>query len=244
MLKKWGKFLIPGTHIAGWLPLIIMIVAWSAGNLTFNPIQAATIRTGRTAIIFLVLSLAITPMNTLFGLRQLIPLRRWLGLYAFLYASVHVSIFTGVDYGFNLELLRGAILEKPYAFVGAATFLILLPLALTSTKGWMRRLKKNWKRLHRLAYIAGPLATIHYAWAQKADIRLPIALGVLVLILLVLRIGPVRARVGGWRYLPRSARNWFISRLGGNADARAHQDASIHAGVHTHNAISGKLDQE
>jgi hypothetical protein len=128
MSKRWGKLLLVGTHIAGWLPLIIMIVAWSTGNLTFNPIQAATIRSGRTAIIFLILSLAITPINTLFGLRQLIPLRRWLGLYTFLYATVHVSIFTGVDYGFNLVLLREAILEKPYAFVGAATFSILLPL--------------------------------------------------------------------------------------------------------------------
>jgi hypothetical protein len=129
MSKRWGKLLLVGTHIAGWLPLIIMIVAWSTGNLTFNPIQAATIRSGR---------LAITPINTLFGLRQLIPLRRWLGLYTFLYAAVHVSIFIGVDYGFDLVLLREAILEKPYAFVGAATFSILLPLALTSTKGWMR----------------------------------------------------------------------------------------------------------
>lgn len=221
MLKHWEKLLLPGTHIAGWLPLIIMIVAWSTGNLTFNPVQAATIRTGRTAIIFLALSLAITPMNTLFGLRQLIPLRRWLGLYAFLYASVHVSIFTGLDYGFNFDLLRAAILEKPYALVGAMTFLILLPLALTSTRGWMRRLNKNWKRLHRLVYIAGPLATIHYAWAQKADIRIPIALGVLILMMLVLRIRSVRGRVAQWRHRAHSARNWLPSRTRNNADSAA-----------------------
>ena len=218
MSKRWGNLLLIGTHIAGWLPLIIMIVAWSMGNLTFNPVQAATIRSGRTAIIFLILSLAITPINTLFGLRQFIPLRRWLGLYAFLYAAVHVSIFTGVDYGFDLALLREAILEKPYAFVGAATFLILLPLALTSTKGWMRRLKKNWKRLHRLAYLAGPLATIHYAWAQKADIRIPIAVGILILLLLGLRIGPVRAWASQVRYLPRTLRNLFISHNSGRVD--------------------------
>lgn len=218
MSKRLGTLLLIGTHIAGWLPLIIMIVAWSTGNLTFNPVQAATIRSGRTAIIFLILSLAITPMNTLFGLRQLIPLRRWMGLYAFLYAAVHVSIFTGVDYGFDLALLREAILEKPYAFIGAATFLILLPLALTSTKGWMRRLKKNWTRLHRLVYLAGPLATIHYAWAQKADIRIPIAAGILILILLGLRIGPVRAWASQLRYLPRILRNRFMSRKTERAD--------------------------
>lgn len=221
MSKRWGKILLVGTHVGGWLPLIIMIVAWSTGNLTFNPVQAATIRTGRTAIIFLILSLSITPINTLFGLRQLIPLRRWLGLYAFLYAAVHVSIFTGVDYGFDLVLLREAILEKPYAFVGAATFLILLPLALTSTQGWMRRLKKNWKRLHRLVYVAGPLATIHYAWAQKADIRIPIAVGILILILLVLRIGIVRTWASRVRYAPRLLRSWLASRNQATIDASA-----------------------
>lgn len=212
MSKRTGALLLVGTHIAGWVPLIAMIIAWSTGNLTFNPVQAATIRTGRTAIIFLVLSLMITPLNTLFGLRQLIPLRRWLGLYTFLYAAVHVSIFIGVDYGFDLTLLQEAILEKPYAFVGAATFLILLPLALTSTKGWMRRLKKNWKRLHRLVYLAAPLATIHYAWAQKADIRIPIAVGILILVLLALRIGPIRASASRIRYAPRSLRTWLATR--------------------------------
>ncbi len=212
MSKRAGTILLVCTHIAGWVPLIVMIVAWSTGNLTFNPVQAATLRTGRTALIFLVLTLAVTPVNTLFGLRQIIPLRRWLGLYAFLYALVHVSIFTGVDYGFDLALLQEAILEKPYAFVGAATFLILLPLALTSTKGWMRRLKKNWKRLHRLVYVAGPLATIHYAWAQKADIRIPILVGLLLAIFFLLRIGPVRASASRLRYAPRNFRTWLASR--------------------------------
>ncbi len=212
MSRRKEKFLPVGLHIAGWLPLIIMIAAWSTGNLTVNPIQAATIRTGRTAIIFLVLCLTITPLNTLFGLKQLIPLRRWLGLYAFLYAAVHVSIFTGVDYGFDLALLQEAILEKPYAFVGAATFLMLLPLALTSTKGWMRRLKKKWKALHRLIYVAGPLATIHYAWAQKADIRIPIAVGIFVLILLILRLSPVRSAASRIRYLPRVLKSRSLSR--------------------------------
>ncbi|TFH37871.1 MAG: sulfoxide reductase heme-binding subunit YedZ [Anaerolineales bacterium] len=211
MSKVWGRVLQVSTHSAGWVPLIVMIIAWSSGNLTFNPVQAATIRTGRTAIIFLLLSLTVMPMNTLFGFKQLIPLRRWLGLYAFMYAAVHVSIFIGVDYGFDLNLLREAILEKPYAFVGAATFLLLLPLALTSTKGWMRRLKKNWKRLHRLVYIAAPLATIHYAWAQKADIRIPIAVGIFVVLLLGLRIGPIRAFASRLRYAPRSFRTRFAS---------------------------------
>jgi sulfoxide reductase heme-binding subunit YedZ len=218
MSKRWGVLLLIATHIAGWVPLLVMILAWSTGNLTFNPIQAATIRTGRTAIIFLLASLAVTPIYTLSGLRQLIPLRRWLGLYAFLYAAVHVSIFIGVDYGFDLTLLREAILQKPYITVGAATFMMLLPLALTSTKGWMRRLKKNWKRLHRLIYLAAPLATIHYAWAQKADIRIPIAAGTLVLVLLTLRVNPVRSWASRVRNIPRTFRARLASRHEGRLD--------------------------
>jgi sulfoxide reductase heme-binding subunit YedZ len=109
-------------------------------NLTANPIQAITLRTGKAAIVLLVLTLSVTPINTLFGFRQVIKVRRALGLYAFLYAGLHFAIFIGLDYVFDLELIIEAIFDKPFALVGFLTGLILIPLAITSTKGWMKRL--------------------------------------------------------------------------------------------------------
>ena len=124
-----------------------LVVAALTDNLTVNPIQAATLRTGKTAMILLVLSMACTPANTVFGFTQAIRVRRALGLYAFLYAAVHFSIFFGIDYGFDVGLIWLELADKRYILVGAAALLILIPLAVTSTKGWQRRLKKTWKQL-------------------------------------------------------------------------------------------------
>lgn len=141
---RFTKFQI-FVHIVALLPLVILIIGALRGNLTYNPIQAATLRTGKTAMILLVASLACTPVNTVFGFTPAIKVRRALGLYAFLYALVHFSIYVGVDYGFDLQLILLELSEKRYVLVGFAAFLILLPLAITSTKGWQRRMKKNWK---------------------------------------------------------------------------------------------------
>ena len=166
---------------------------------SFNPIQEVTLRTGRYALILLILSLACTPLNTLLGFRWVLPLRKWLGLYAFMYASFHFLIFIGLDYGFDLELILEAIFEKRYALVGFTAFLILLPLAITSTKGWMKRLGKNWKRLHRWVYLASLLVIVHFVWLVKADIRRPLAYGAVVVLLLVLRTPWVRRKASKFR---------------------------------------------
>jgi methionine sulfoxide reductase heme-binding subunit len=149
-----------------------MVLVYNAltDNLTANPIQAATQRTGMIAISMLALSLICTPLNSLFHWRIVLPLRRTLGLYAFWYAIVHLFIFAVVDYGLDFELLYGSLLKKPFIYVGLTVFLILLLMAVTSTNGWKKRLGKNWKRLHRLVYIAAPLAGLHFAWALKGDI--------------------------------------------------------------------------
>jgi sulfoxide reductase heme-binding subunit YedZ len=139
-----------------------------------------------------VLSLAATPMNTLFGFRQAIKVRRALGLYAFLYASLHVIVFFYVDYALDFALILQDVGSKRYVIIGAATFLVLLPLALTSTRGWMKRLGKNWKRLHKLVYLAGVLAVVHYVWLVKSDIREPLAFGLAVGLLLLARVPSVR----------------------------------------------------
>ncbi|MBE7468799.1 MAG: sulfoxide reductase heme-binding subunit YedZ [Anaerolineae bacterium] len=194
--KNWLRIL---THVGAVTPLAWLLWDYWFDNLTVNPIQDITFRTGKPALILLVLSLACTPVNTLFGFKQALPLRKPLGLYAFMYVSLHFLIFIGLDYGFDWGLLYEAIFEKRYALVGFAAFLILLPLAVTSTQGWMRRLGKNWKRLHRWVYLAGILAVIHYVWLVKSDIREPLLYGAAVALLLILRLPAVRKAVTNFR---------------------------------------------
>ncbi len=186
-------------HAAALAPLALLLVAWLTDNLTVNPIQEATFRTGKTAMVLLVASLACTPANTVFGFRPALKVRRALGLYAFLYAAIHLAIFMGLDYGFDLRLVALELAEKRYILVGAAALLILLPLAVTSTKGWQRRLGKAWKTLHRWVYLAGVLVIFHYIWVQKSDIREPIVWGAILGVLLLLRVPPIRRRAAGWR---------------------------------------------
>lgn len=192
------------THLAAWAPLLVLIYDAVQGNLTINPYQAATQRAGDTALVLLILSLACTPVNTIFRLPQVIKLRRPLGVYAFFYAVVHLYIFIGLDYGFNWRLLWLDLSDKRYILVGLAAFLILLPLTATSWEWWKIRLRKNWKRLHSLVYLAGVLVVLHFAWVVKGnintlqgDILRPLLAGVAVTLLLVARIPAVRRRIAG-----------------------------------------------
>jgi sulfoxide reductase heme-binding subunit YedZ len=188
-------------------------LAWLAwdyfqDNLSVNPIADITARTGQPAIILLMLSLACTPVNIISGYARVLTLRRSLGLYAFMYACLHFLTFVGLDYGFNLEFILGdALLEKRYIIVGLAALLILIPLAITSTRGWMKRLGRNWKRLHQLVYVAGGLAVFHFLWLVKAT-RLyePLIYAVILTVLLVIRIPPVRRFFVGLRRRPAPAR--------------------------------------
>jgi len=186
-------------HLCAIFPLAWLIWDFSTDNLTANPIQAATLRTGKAAIVLLVLTLAVTPFYTVFGFKPILTIRRTLGLYTFLYVSIHFLIFTGLDYGFDVTLLKEAIFEKRYALVGFAAALILLPLAITSTRGWMKRLGRKWKQLHRLIYLAGLLAVIHYIWLVKGDIRQPLLFGLVVILLLLARVPAIRRRLSGLR---------------------------------------------
>jgi len=186
-------------HVAGWLPLFFMLYDGLTNNLSINPIQEIVQRLGRFALYFLAASLACTPLNTLFGWRDLLKHRRTLGLYSFMYASLHFFVIVAVDYGFNWSQLQQIIFTKPYALVGFTTGLILLALAITSFDIWKKRLKKNWKRLHALIYPAGLLAVLHYGWAKKGnflalsgDIIRPLIFGVILIILLAIRIPAIK----------------------------------------------------
>jgi methionine sulfoxide reductase heme-binding subunit len=200
-LSAWPRrhWLTLLTHAGALLPLALLLWDAAQRNLTANPIQAITQRTGYPALVLLVLSLACTPANTLFGARRLLALRRPLGLYGFLYASLHLAVFVALDYGLDAALIWQTVAEKRYVIAGFAAFLLLVPLALTSTRGWMRRLGRTWRRLHRLVYLAVPLGVVHYLWLVKSDIRAPLLFGAAVAVLLALRLPPVRRRATRWR---------------------------------------------
>jgi methionine sulfoxide reductase heme-binding subunit len=191
-------------HVAALAPLALLIWDGLHGGLTADPIQAITARTGRTALVLLLLSLACTPASTLFGLRKALRWRRPLGIYAFLYIGLHFLTFAVLDYGLDLDLIRPAIFEKRYAMAGLAAGLLLAPLAITSTRGWMRRLGKNWGRLHRLVYLAAVLAVVHWAWLVKADRRLPYLYGAVLAVLLIARTPPARRALAGLRQRVRA----------------------------------------
>ena len=193
-------------HIYALSALVHILFDLLTGNVSANPIQELEQRTGRHAITLLVLSLACTPLNTLFKWPELIKRRRTLGLYAFLYATIHVLIFVNLDYGLAWSLIVQTVFEKPYIVVGMIAFLLLVPLAFTSFDVWKMRLKKNWKRLHQLIYLIAPLVVLHYAWSKKGDffalqgeIVRPLIYGLVVVILLAFRIPQVRRATAALR---------------------------------------------
>lgn len=199
MLKTLSKFALPALHVAAGVPAAQIAYWWFTGQMTFNPIQDLTFATGFPALVFLVLTLAVTPVNTLFGWKWAIPLRRWLGLYAFFYATAHMLIFVVLDYGFFWVEMFRQILEKPYILAGLGALLLMFPLALTSTKGWQKRLGRSWKDLHRAVYLAAILAVLHFIWLVKADLTQPLIFAGIVAVLFVMRVPAVRQRLSGWR---------------------------------------------
>jgi sulfoxide reductase heme-binding subunit YedZ len=193
-------------HVYAWSALAHLLIDAVLGNLSVNPIQDLEQRTGRHAITLLVLSLLCTPLNTLLGWKEPLKRRRALGLYAFMYATIHVLIFLDLDYGLAWSQIIQSVLEKPYIIFGLITFLMLVPLAVTSFDVWKMRLKKNWKRLHQTIYLIAPLAVLHFALSKKGDIfRLqgeivrPLIYGLVVLLLLLLRIPRVRKFFASFR---------------------------------------------
>ena len=200
MHKRVTSGLKISTHIAALLPLALLGWDFTQGQLTANPIEEITLRTGKYTIVLLMLALASTPINRVFGSKLALLLRRPLGLYAFMYASLHFLTFIGLDYGFNFSLMREDLAEKLFVLVGFAAFLSLLLLAVTSTQGWMKRLGKNWERLHWLIYLAAGLAVTHFSLQVKADLRAPLLYGAVVVLLLIVRLPSIRKIAGGFRH--------------------------------------------
>ncbi len=192
-------------HLYAWSGLILLIFDFATGNISPNPIQDLEQRTGRHALVLLVLSLLCTPLNTLFKWSEPLKRRRALGLYAFMYATIHVIIFADLDYGLAWSSLMQEVIRKPRLIVGSIAFLLLIPLAITSFGIWKKRLGKNWKRLHQVVYFIVPLVVLHYLWSKKGDILSlqgeilqPMIYGLIIAIFLILRIPPVRKAVSSF----------------------------------------------
>ncbi len=163
-------------------PAALMVFDGSVGAFGPNPVEEVTHRTGIAAIVLLVMTLAITPLRKVLRVGALVKFRRMLGLFAFFYASLHVMTYA-VDqtYLSGLGLSPAAIVEdvldRPYITMGFVAFLLLVPLAVTSTRGWVRRMGgKRWQLLHRLVYVAAVAASVHFLWLVKADVTRPIPL--------------------------------------------------------------------
>lgn len=169
----------------------ITILAWDAyhHHLGANPLEYATHTTGTLTLVFLLLSLAVTPLRKLLGLPWLIQVRRLLGLFAFFYGSLHFLCYLWFDKAFQLMEIGADTLQRPFILLGMLSFFLLVPLAITSTNQMVKRLGgRRWNRLHRLVYSAAAAGVLHYYLLVKADTRLPIAFGLALALLLSYRI--------------------------------------------------------
>jgi len=185
------------------LPFVMLIWQTLDGSIGPNPVQALTHATGDWALRLLLVTLAVTPLRRLTGLAWLVRLRRMLGLFAFFYAALHFTTYLWLDQFFDWEAIVEDIAKRPYITVGFAALVGMIPLAITSTKGWLRRLGKRWKMLHRLIYPIAILGVLHYLWLVKADLLEPgIYAAILAALLLVrLPVARLRERINCWRAL-------------------------------------------
>src|SRR5579872_2284735 len=187
LTSKWTKAAIFSLCL---LPLAVLIWRGFQHNLTANPIEYITHTTGDWTLRFLVLTLAISPLRKILHQPLLIRFRRMLGLFAFFYVCLHFSTWIGLDKFFNWPEMWKDVQKRRFITVGFAGFMLLIPLAVTSTAGWIRRLGgKRWQLLHRLVYVTAILGVIHYYWLVKSDVTKPIEYSWIIGILLVWRVG-------------------------------------------------------
>ena len=179
--------------VAALTPFANLLYRTATSGLGANPIEEVTHETGEWALILLLATLAVTPLRRVTGWNRLAGLRRPLGLFAFFYATLHFLTYLVLDQYFGFAYILDDIRERPYITVGTAALLLLIPLAVTSTKGWIRRLGKRWTKLHRLVYVSAALAVLHYVWLVKADLRRPLVFAAILALLLLLRTPPARA---------------------------------------------------
>ncbi len=169
------------------LPLVILVWQLLTDRLGANPIDEVADATGEWTLRFLLVTLMATPIKHLFGWGWVVRVRRMLGLFAFFYATLHLVTYLWLDQFFDWGEIWLDILDRPFITIGMLAFVLLLPLVVTSNNAMMRRLGRNWKRLHRLAYVVPLLGVVHFWWLVKADVLEPLVYGGVLALLLLLR---------------------------------------------------------
>lgn len=186
LTSKWTKVAV---FLICLIPFIELVWRIFTNRLGANPVEFLQHATGDWTLRFLVFTLCITPFRKLLHLPDLIRFRRMLGLFAFFYVCLHFLTYLGPDQAFDLAAMWKDVAKRPFITVGFLGFVLLIPLALTSTAGWIRRLGgKRWQMLHRAIYVTAICGVIHYYWLVKSDVRKPVFYGVLVSLLLVWRV--------------------------------------------------------
>ena len=183
--KKYLKVLIFTLSL---LPIFFIIYQIITNQLGPEPIKDITHHTGKWTLYFIVITLAMTPLKKITKLNIWINYRRMFGLFIFFYASVHLMIYVGLDYRFDLTSIGNDIVKKKYIFIGFSAWLLLIPLVLTSNKWMIKILKDKWKKLHRLIYLISLFGVIHYLWLVKRDLTEPLIFLIIILILLIFRL--------------------------------------------------------
>jgi len=187
LVSKWTKVAV---FLICLIPFVDLLWRFIKSDLGINPVETLQHGTGDWTIRFIVFTLCITPFRKLLKLPDLIRFRRMLGLFAFFYVCLHFLTYLGPDQSFDLSGMWKDVAKRPFITVGFAAFVSLIPLAITSTAGWIRRIGgKRWQMLHRLIYFAAVCGVVHYYWLVKSDVRKPLFYGALVGILLLWRLG-------------------------------------------------------
>jgi methionine sulfoxide reductase heme-binding subunit len=190
--QNWHRLL---AHAAGLAPAALFALDYLRDDVGPLLNRDLTLRSGSAGLLMLVASLACTPLNRLLGWRQAVQMRRPLGLYGFFYVVLHLLAYAALDNMLDFELVWRDVGERRSMVVGFAAFLALLPLALTSTRGWQQRLGRGWRALHRLVYLALPLSVLHYLWLDRDFIGVPLIYAAVVGVLLLLRLPPLRRAI-------------------------------------------------
>jgi sulfoxide reductase heme-binding subunit YedZ len=188
------RYAKPAVFLLASAPFAWLVFRAMTGRLSVNPIEDITLTTGIWALRLLLVTLGITPLRRLTGWHRVIQYRRMLGLFAFFYATLHLLTYLVLDQGLAFKFILPDIVKRPYITAGMTAFVLMIPLAITSTKGWIRRLGRRWQLLHRLVYVSGAAACLHFIWKVKVAIGEPVYYAAILIVLLAFRIL--------WRFRP------------------------------------------